>query len=115
MAVYTTPTTAPTEREFEIKRRLDAPRILVYKAWTDPRRLEKWWGPKGFATPVCEIDARPGGVFRIVMRSPDGVEYPITGRYEEVWEPSHLSYTNDLTGHPAEWHAPGFSPGMERG
>jgi len=49
-----------TERGFVITREFDAPRELVFKAWTDPKHLAQWWGPKGFTNPVCEWDVRPG-------------------------------------------------------
>ena len=72
------------EREIEIIRVFDAPRALVFKAWTDPKQLMQWWGPKGFTNPVCEADARVGGAWRIVMRAPDGNEFPCGGEYLEI-------------------------------
>jgi uncharacterized protein YndB with AHSA1/START domain len=62
----------------------DAPRELVWKAWTEPKRLAQWFGPKGFTNPVCEADPRPGGVLRITMQAPDGTQYPMTAIYDEV-------------------------------
>jgi uncharacterized protein YndB with AHSA1/START domain len=82
------------ERELTITRVLAAPRELVFKAWTDPARLARWWGPKGFTNPVCEVDARVGGALRIVMRSPDGSEYPMKGEFREVVAPERLVFTN---------------------
>ena len=61
-----------TGREFVITREFDAPRELVFKAWTDSKHLAQWWGPKGFTNPVCEWDARPGGKIYDVMRAPNG-------------------------------------------
>lgn len=90
-------------REFVITRTIDAPRELVFRAWIDPARLATWWGPEGFTNPVCEADARPGGVYRIVMRGPDGLEYPLTGVYREVREPERLVMTDAWDEHPAEW------------
>jgi uncharacterized protein YndB with AHSA1/START domain len=87
----------PGERELVITRVFDAPRALVFKAWTDPKHLAQWWGPKGFTNPVCEVDARVGGAWRIVMRSPDGVEYPGGGVYREIVEPQRLVFTNIAT------------------
>jgi len=95
--------TKPGERELVITRVFDAPRALVFKAWTDPKHLAQWWGPKGFTNPVCEVDARVGGAWRIVMRSPDGVEYPGGGVYREIVEPERLVFTNiatDTEGNP---------------
>jgi hypothetical protein len=58
--------------EFIFERVLDAPPDRVFRAWTDPEGLARWWGPKGFTNPLCEVDARPGGAIRIHMRSPGG-------------------------------------------
>ena len=91
------------ERDFVITRVLDAPRALVFRAWTDPAQLARWWGPSGFTTPVSEVDLRPGGAWRIVMRSPDGVDYPLRGVYREIVEPERLVYTVNLQEHPTEW------------
>ena len=92
MGIGTTAKSA--ERVLVIERVFDAPRGLVFKAWTEPRRLAQWWGPKGFTNPVCEIDARPGGTLRIVMRAPDGAEHPMKGVLREVIEPERLVFTN---------------------
>jgi uncharacterized protein YndB with AHSA1/START domain len=89
--------TKHAEREIVITRVFDAPRALVFKAWTDPKQLMLWWGPNGFTNPVCEVDARVGGAWRIVMRSPDGSEYPCGGVYREVVEPERLVFTNIAT------------------
>src|ERR1700728_3834836 len=59
-------------KEFVITREFDAPRELVFKAWTDPKYLAQWWGPRGFTNPVCEWDARPGREIYVVMRAPNG-------------------------------------------
>jgi acetyl esterase/lipase len=75
--------TSAFEREVVITRIFDAPRELVFKAWTEPERLMRWWGPRGFTNPVCETDVRPGGAWRIVMRAPNGAEYPGGGVYLE--------------------------------
>ena len=83
-----------TERELTLTRTYDAPRALVYKAWTDPKLMAQWWGPKMFTNPVCEVDARPGGKLRIVMRGPDGNDYPMRGVFQEVVAPEKLSFTN---------------------
>ena len=85
------------EREVTITRIFDAPRELVFKAWTDPKHLARWFGPKGFTNPVCEADARVGGAWHIVMRGPDGTEYPCGGVYREVVEPERLVFTNIAT------------------
>jgi uncharacterized protein YndB with AHSA1/START domain len=92
-----------TAREIVITRVIDAPRALVFRAWTDAAHLAHWWGPEGFTNPVCEADARVGGAWRIVMRSPDGTNYPCGGVYREVVEPERLVFTNiatDMAGNP---------------
>lgn len=81
-------------RELVFKREFDAPRSRVFKAWTDPKRLARWWGPEGFTNPVCELDARPGGLIRIDMRAPDGTLFPMTGAYQEVVAPERLVFTS---------------------
>ena len=76
---------------------------MVFRAWTDPERLKRWWGPKGFTNPVCEVDVRPGGAIRIDMRAPDGVVYPMTGTFIEIVEPERLVFTSsalDNNGEP---------------
>ena len=82
------------EREITITRVFDAPRALVFKAWTDAKQLAQWWGPKGFTNPVCEIDARVGGALRIHMRSPDGSIYPMKGEIREIIAPERLVFSN---------------------
>lgn len=96
--------TTSSDREFVITRVFDAPRELVWQAWTDPARMAQWWGPRTFTNPVCELDVRPGGAYRIVMCGPDGAEYPFTGVYREVVEPERLVMTGSTGEHPAEWH-----------
>ena len=84
----------PNERTVVITRVFDAPRELVWKAWTDPKHMAQWWGPRGFTNPVCELDVRPGGTLRIVMRAPDGAEYPMKGVFREILQPERLVFTN---------------------
>ena len=76
--------TAPMQREIEITRLFDVPVDLVYAAWTEPRHVINWWGPHGFTNPECEMDVRSGGIWRIVMRGPDGVDFPSVFTYTEV-------------------------------
>jgi uncharacterized protein YndB with AHSA1/START domain len=85
--------TESSEREFVITRVFDAPRKLVFKAWTEAQRLAQWWGPHGFTNPVCELDVRPGGAILIHMTGPDGVVYPIRGVFHEIVEPERLVFT----------------------
>lgn len=81
-------------REISITRIIAAPPALVFKAWLDPKQLAEWWGPKVFTNPVCEVDPRVGGKWRIVMRAPDGTEYPCGGEYREIVYPTRLVFTN---------------------
>ena len=83
------------EREITITRSFDAPRALVFKAWTDAKMLAQWWGPQGFTNPRCEIDARVGDVIRIDMRAPDGAIYPMDGEFREIVPPERLVFTNN--------------------
>lgn len=92
------------DHEHIISRLFDARPELVWKAWTEPPRMAQWWGPNCFTNPVCELDVRPGGVYRIVMRSPDGINYPLKGVYREVLAPKLLVYTVDISDHPEDWH-----------
>jgi uncharacterized protein YndB with AHSA1/START domain len=81
-------------QELITTRVFDAPRDVVFQAWTDPERLKRWWGPKGFTNPVCEVDVRPGGTIRIHMRAPDGTVYPMTGVFREIVDPERLVFTS---------------------
>ncbi|HEY1980538.1 MAG TPA: SRPBCC domain-containing protein [Xanthobacteraceae bacterium] len=82
------------EREVTITRVFDAPRALVFAAWTDAKHLAQWWGPKDFTNPVCTIDPRVGGALRIHMRAPDGNIYPMKGEIREIAPPERLVFTN---------------------
>jgi len=89
--------------EVKFTRVFDAPRQLVFKAWTDPKHVAQWWGPTGFTNPRCELDVRPGGAIRIDMRGPDGTVYPMSGVYQEIVEPERLVFTSialDDAGNP---------------
>lgn len=80
--------------ELTLTRVFDAPRELVFKVWTDPAHLARWWGPAMFTISECRADARPGGELYIVMRSPQGDEYPLKGVYQEVLRPERLVFTS---------------------
>jgi uncharacterized protein YndB with AHSA1/START domain len=82
--------------EVTITRIFDAPRELVWKAWTEPERLMRWWGPKTFTSPACEIDLRVGGKYFSCMRAPDGKDYWSTGVYREIVEPERLVMTDSF-------------------
>lgn len=82
------------DREIIHTRLIDAPRELVWEAWTDPQQLAAWWGPSGFTNEIEAMDVRPGGVLRLVMVGPDGVRYPNEIRYHEVERPARLRWTH---------------------
>jgi uncharacterized protein YndB with AHSA1/START domain len=86
-----------TAREIVIERVIDAPPALVFQCWTDPAHLARWWGPFSFTNPVCELDPRVGGAWRIVMQGPDGTDYPCHGVYREVVPAQRLVFTNIAT------------------
>jgi uncharacterized protein YndB with AHSA1/START domain len=73
-------------------REFDAPRELVFSAFTDPTHLARWWGPNGFTTTTSSFDLRPGGVWRFVMHGPDGRDYQNRITFEEVVRPERLVY-----------------------
>ena len=83
-----------TGREFVITREFDAPRELVFKAWTDAEQIAQWWGPRGFTNIVRQWDARSGGAIDLVMRAPNGVDYPMGGEFGEVVAPERLVFTS---------------------
>ena len=83
--------TESDDRTLVIERIFDAPRNLVFKAWTDPDHIARWWGPRGFTSSVVgKLEVRPGGPYRIHMRSPEGSDHWTQGIYREVVEPERL-------------------------
>jgi uncharacterized protein YndB with AHSA1/START domain len=82
--------TAPDNREATATRVFDAPRELVWEAMTRPEHVARWYGPRGTTLTTCEIDLRPGGAFRYVMRGPDGSEVAFAGVYREVVPPARI-------------------------
>lgn len=83
--------------ELVITRIFDAPPELVWKAWTDPEHFMRWWGPKDFTSPFCEIDLRVGGKYLNCMRSPDGKDYWSTGVYREIVPLERIVYTDSFS------------------
>jgi uncharacterized protein YndB with AHSA1/START domain len=92
------PAALPAALPLILTRTFNAPRALVWQAWTDPAHLAQWWGPHGFTNPRCEIDVRPGGAIHIDMRAPDGTVYPMPGTFQEVLAPARLSFTSGAQG-----------------
>jgi uncharacterized protein YndB with AHSA1/START domain len=83
-------------------REFDAPRDLVFSAWTDPKHLAQWWGPNGFTTTTHSFDMRPGGVWRFVMHGPDGRDYQNRITYEDVVPPERIVYRHGGGGEDVE-------------
>jgi uncharacterized protein YndB with AHSA1/START domain len=76
-----------------LSRSFAAPRERVFRAFTAPAQLVKWWGPKGFSVPACTMDLRPGGAWHTVMRSPEGKDHVVSGVYREIVPPERLVLT----------------------
>ena len=93
MTARTGPAATSADLELVITRILDAPRPLVFKAWTEPDRAVRWWGPPGLYHGLQRDDLRPGGAYRVCMRSPEGSEHWQRGVCREVVEPERLVFT----------------------
>ena len=96
MAIGSSATTAPADDELVITRVFDAPRELVWRAWTEPELVKRWWGPKYFTSPFAEIDLRVGGKYLFCMRGPDGKDYWSTGTYREIAPPEKIVCTDSF-------------------
>lgn len=84
--------------EVTVQRVLSAPRAIVFKAWTDPKHVEQWWGPHHFTNRVRKWEARPGGKIDLDMIGPDGTAYPMNGAFTEITEPSRIVFTSAVPG-----------------
>jgi len=89
--------TLSAPRTLVLTRVFDAPRQLVWEAWTNPRHLAQWWGPHEFTAPRAEMDVRPGGALYIDTRAPDGSIQAVTGTVREATAPERLVFTSRLT------------------
>ncbi|MGC4055980.1 MAG: SRPBCC family protein [Paludibaculum sp.] len=94
--------TTPTQREIVLTRVFDAPRHLVFDAFTKPELLKRWFGPRGWQLSVCEIDLRVGGTFRFVLRGPDGREMGMRGVYREITPPERSVHMESFDDYPGE-------------
>jgi uncharacterized protein YndB with AHSA1/START domain len=92
--------TTPTDREIHIERVFHAPRDRVFSAFTDPKLIPEWWGPRETTTVVDRMDVRPGGGWRFVMRNSDGSETAFRGTYREVTPPERIVQTFEWEGMP---------------
>jgi uncharacterized protein YndB with AHSA1/START domain len=82
--------------ELVLTRIFDAPREALWKAWTDPKRFVRWWGPAGFTSPACRIDLRVEGKYLACMRSPEGRDYWSTGVYREIVPSEKIVYSDSF-------------------
>src|SRR6267143_2127884 len=94
--------TTPTDREIVLTRVFDAPRRLVWDAFTKPELLKRWFGPRGWSLVVCEVDLRVGGGFRFVLRGPDGTDMGMRGVYREIVPPERSVHMESFDGYPGE-------------
>jgi uncharacterized protein YndB with AHSA1/START domain len=90
----------PGKHEIITSRDFDAPRELVFKAFTDPKLIPQWWGPKDVTTTVDKMEVRKGGIWRYVQRGADGNEFGFFGVYHEITSPERLVYTFEFEGMP---------------
>jgi uncharacterized protein YndB with AHSA1/START domain len=94
--------TLPSEREIVMTRVFNAPRQMIYDAWTRPELLKRWFGPRGWSLVVCEVDLRMGGKWRFVLRGPDGKEMGMGGVYRELVPPERDVHTEKFDDFPGE-------------
>ena len=92
----------PTEREIVMTRVFDAPRHLVFDAFSKPELLKRWFGPRGWSLVVCEVDFRVGGSWRFVLRGPDGAEMGMRGVYREIVPPERTVHSESYDDYPGE-------------
>lgn len=97
-------TEAASEREIVLTRLLDAPRELVFKVWTDPKHVEKWWGPHGFTIAVHEMNVQPGGNWRFLMQSAEHGNFPNKIVYREIVAPERLVFEHGADEANKPWH-----------
>jgi uncharacterized protein YndB with AHSA1/START domain len=100
--------TTPTDREIVMTRVFDAPRHLVFDAFTKPELLKRWFGPRGWSLVVCEVDLKVGGAFRFVLRSPDGKDMGMRGVYREVVPPERSVHMESFDDYPGESQVTGI-------
>jgi uncharacterized protein YndB with AHSA1/START domain len=94
--------TTPSDREVAMTRVFDAPRQMVFDAFTKPELLKRWFGPRGWSLVVCEVDFRVGGGFRFVMRGPDGKDMGMRGVYREIAVPERSVHVESFDDYPGE-------------
>src|SRR5437764_4243579 len=94
--------TTPSDREIVLTRMFDAPRQMVFDAFSKPELLKRWFGPRGWSLVVCDVDLRVGGGFRFVLRGPDGKEMGMRGTYREIVPPERSVHMESFDDYPGE-------------
>jgi uncharacterized protein YndB with AHSA1/START domain len=94
--------TTPTDREIVMTRVFDAPRDLVFDAFSKPELLKRWFGPRGWSLTTCDVDLRVGGGFRFILRGPDGTEMGMRGVYKEIVRPERSVHMESFDDYPGE-------------
>src|SRR6478672_503538 len=94
--------TTPTDREIVLTRVFDAPRHLVFDAFSKPELLKRWFGPRGWSLVTCEVDLRVGGGFRFMLRGPDGTNMGMRGVYREIVPPERSVHMESFDDYPGE-------------
>jgi|CZKU01.1.fsa_nt_gi uncharacterized protein YndB with AHSA1/START domain len=97
MREKSSPPVVPTKvLELVLTHSFDAARVLVFEAWTTAEHMARWFGPRDFTMPSCEVEFRTGGALRFVMRGPDGTNYPFEGIYREIVAPERIVFTGTI-------------------
>ena len=94
--------TTPSDREIVMTRVFDAPRSMVFDAFSKPELLKRWFGPRGWTLTTCEVDFRVGGGFRFILRGPDGKEMGMRGTYREIVPPERSVHMESFDDYPGE-------------
>jgi uncharacterized protein YndB with AHSA1/START domain len=92
--------TKPSDKEIVVTWTVDAPREVVYQAYSDPNLIPKWWGPRKYITTIEKMDVRPGGKWRFLQRDAEGNKYAFNGEYREVKPPERMVQTFEFEGMP---------------
>jgi uncharacterized protein YndB with AHSA1/START domain len=94
--------TTPTDREIVLTRVFDAPRHMIFDAFSKPELLKRWFGPRGSSLVVCEVDLRVGGGFRFILQGPDGKQMGMRGVYREIVPPERSVHMESFDDYPGE-------------
>jgi uncharacterized protein YndB with AHSA1/START domain len=103
MAFETEAVLPGSQPDFILHRVFAAPRPLLYRCFMDPHYLSRWYGPRGFSCPTCEVDAKTGGQFKLAVQSPDGMVFAMTGTFLDIAPDEKVVKEDDVSGHPGFW------------